>query len=236
MNDKTEILCYGDSNTFGTVARWSDDDPDRMRYGRDVRWPCVMQSLLGDKYFVTEEGLSGRTTIYDPEEGQGWNGERLLLPVLSAHRPLDLVIIMLGTNDLHLSVPLEERALGIGIGRLADIVLAHPELGRNGRSPEVLIAAPARIRRALPGGRQSVYAKFYGEYGEVLSSRFGAAYRRAADLRGCHFIDSAAFAESDGADGVHFTARAHARLGRAMAEKVKRIFEGQNGGNDLSMV
>lgn len=221
--EKYEILCYGDSNTFGTVARWSDSEEERKRYNRETRWPCVLQADLGEDCYVTEAGLPGRTSIYDSPEGWYLNGEKLLLPELLAHRPLDLVVILLGSNDLHLPDKLPEEKLGDGISRLIQIVREHPECGREGTAPDILVIAPPVIRKSSPLGRTSVYEKFFGAYGEHLSRCFAPVYRAVAEKNGCSFLSAADYAQPDEADGAHFTAQSHISLGHAVAEKVREI-------------
>ncbi len=103
-----EVLCYGDSNT------WGADPAGGGRFSRDERWPGVLQKSLGDEYHIIEEGLGGRTTVWeDPIEGHK-NGKEYLIPCLATHAPLDLVIIMLGTNDLkkRFSVSAQDVAFG----------------------------------------------------------------------------------------------------------------------------
>ena len=103
------ILCYGDSNTYGLMP----DSPDR--YPRDVRWTGILQKKLGEDYYVIEEGLSGRTTLWDDPIEEHKNGKKYLLPCLETHKPLDLVVIMLGTNDLdHMFFDVEERSGALG--------------------------------------------------------------------------------------------------------------------------
>ena len=88
------ILCYGDSNTYGLKSDLVS------RYPRNVRWTGILQEKLGSEYYVIEEGLGGRTTVWDDPVEDYKNGKKYLLPCLDSHKPLDLVIIMLGTNDL----------------------------------------------------------------------------------------------------------------------------------------
>ena len=89
-----KILCYGDSNT------WGYNPHTELRYPRAVRWTGVLQRGLGPAYHVIEEGLNGRTTVWDdPIEGYK-SGKEYLVPCLETHKPMDLVVIMLGTNDL----------------------------------------------------------------------------------------------------------------------------------------
>ena len=94
------ILCYGDSNTWGTIGLWEESTLPTDRFDRNHRWTGVLQTALGDGFEVIEEGLGGRTTIYE-KPGEAWkNGEPYLIPCLHTHRPVDLIVIMLGTNDL----------------------------------------------------------------------------------------------------------------------------------------
>ena len=173
MDGIYEIMCYGDSNTWGTVARPHKDAP-HPRYGRDVRWPCVLQKLLGDGCAVREEGLGGRTTIYTANPAMPFkNGLHMLEGCLKTHAPLDLVILMLGTNDLHQPEPLPEAEMGHGIATLVELIQAHPEYGpEEKRPPEILLIAPPFITPSAPDARTEVYGQFFGEYGERLSRRF----------------------------------------------------------------
>ena len=88
------VLCYGDSNTYGSVPGGGD------RFPRDVRWPGVLAARLGDGWHVVEEGLGGRTTVFDDPILPDRNGKTYLLPCLLSHQPIDLVVVFLGTNDL----------------------------------------------------------------------------------------------------------------------------------------
>jgi len=110
------ILCYGDSNTWGCIPI------SAARYGEDIRWPGVLAGLLGAEYRIIEEGLNGRTTVFDDPLQEGRNGKTYLLPCLLSHRPLDVVVLMLGTNDMkqRYGLPAEDIARGAGV--LAEIV------------------------------------------------------------------------------------------------------------------
>ena len=129
------ILCYGDSNT------WGYNPSTGGRYPRDVRWPGVLRRELGDDYLVIEEGLNGRTTVWDdPIEGYK-NGKEYLVPCLETHKPLDLVIILLGTNDLKVRFSVSAYDIANGAGALVQIV-QKSEIGPGGRAPQVLLLAP----------------------------------------------------------------------------------------------
>lgn len=221
---KYEIMCYGDSNTWGTVARKSLHDP-HLRHGREVRWPCILQDDLGDEYAVSEEGLGGRTTIYTANPKVPYkNGLVMYEGCALTHRPLDLIILMLGTNDLHMPEKLPADELGTGIRKLTELTKDHPDWGPDEKKvPEILLIAPPVVVPACPEGRTGVYAKFFGDYGGDLSRRFPEVYAKVAEEYGCHFLSSQEFTSPDLNDGVHLDAQSHIRLGHAVAQKVREI-------------
>jgi lysophospholipase L1-like esterase len=223
------ILCYGDSNTFGTLPLWKASSILYYRYEKRSRWINIMASLLGEDYQVIEEGQPGRTTIYDDAEEpfcRFCNGLTPFSAILMSHPPLDLVVIMLGTNDLHSVTPPTEETLGVGISRLIDVVASFPQAGWDNVAPPVLVVAPIPIKKAL--GRTEVYPKFHGAEGERLSKLFAPVYKKVAEEKGCPFLDAALYAEPCDADGVHFTQESHAAFGNAMAETVRNLFEGKH--------
>ena len=220
--DKINILCYGDSNTWGTIGRWSVDGKPSECFDAEHRWPEVMQSALGDKFHMIRQGLGGRTTIY-AEEGDEWkSGEMYLTPCLFSHRPLDLVIIMLGSNDLLVKQDMTAEELPVGISRLVDIVQSYPKVGAGNVPPKVLILAPIPIRKPHPDGRMDVYDKYRREIGLELSRQFAPVQKKVAEEKGCYFMDAGLYAEACDADGDHFTPESHVRLGLALAEYIKK--------------
>src|SRR4051794_11379248 len=138
------ILCYGDSNTWGCIPL-AGPEPGR-RYPPDVRWPGVLRRELGDGWWVVEEGLNGRTTVFDDPLEPHRNGRRLLPPALIAHHPVDLVVLMLGTNDLKHRFNQEAHDIAAGAGVLLDIVRTSAA-GPEERAPRALLVCPAPVAR-----------------------------------------------------------------------------------------
>lgn len=222
-----KILCFGDSNTWGSIPRWKDLGVPSERYDRETRWPGRLASLLGEDYEVIEEGLGGRTTIYD-FPGENWrNGLPYLEPCLRSHRPLDLVIILLGSNDLHVCLHPTEEHLGDGIRTLVQVVQSLPKCGRNVKVPPILLLSPSHIKEAVPQGRLEVYDFFNREQGTYLSQQFAPVYRQIAEELGCYFLDTALYAQPSDADGLHWMPESHLRVAEAVAEKVREIFAGE---------
>ena len=111
------IVCYGDSNTHGVHPVTRD------RFPRDIRWPGVLATDVADIAVVVEEGLNGRTTLWDDPFMDGRNGQPYLLPCLRSHEPVDLVVLMLGTNDLKTVFGRHAHEIALGAGRLAELAL-----------------------------------------------------------------------------------------------------------------
>ena len=203
------ILCYGDSNTWG----W---DPLRMdRYPADTRWPGVLQHTLGQDYQVIEEGLPGRTTVWtDPIEGH-MSGQDYLTPCLNSHRPIDLVILMLGTNDLKFRFSVSAFDIAESIGALVKII-HQSESGPNEAIPKVLLLAPP------PLGKLTDFADMFAG-GTQKSRQLSQHIQRGAELWGCAFLDTAQVIVSSEVDGVHLDPGEHRKLGKAVAEIVEKM-------------
>jgi lysophospholipase L1-like esterase len=211
------ILCYGDSNTWGFFPE-SITEAFARRHPRDVRWPGVMQHELGAAYHVIEEGQNGRTTVHDDPINLHRNGRVYLPACLESHKPIDLVILMLGTNDLKATYNLSPPEIAAGAAQLAKMILAS-EAGPRAKPPKLLLVAPPLIGQTthLP----DIHEKLAGA--QEKSARFPACYEAVAKSLGCAFLNSQEFTTPSPTDGIHLEAADHAKLGKAMAEKVRGI-------------
>jgi lysophospholipase L1-like esterase len=206
------VLCFGDSNTHGaaTVPR-----PDG-RYAPDERWPGVLRAALGPGWLVIEEGLGGRTTVSDdPVEGVERNGSRYLYPCLMSHKPLDVVAIMLGTNDLKARFGKTSWEVAAGVGALVKIV-QKAEAGPGGRVPAVLVVCPP------PFAPLTGYAEMFAG-GAEKSFALAKHYRAMAETAGVAFLDAGSVAKSSPLDGIHLDPDAHAAIGKAVAAEVRKL-------------
>lgn len=204
------ILCYGDSNT------WGSDPETRDRFPEDTRWPGVLRSALGSGYHVIEEGLPGRTTVReDPIEGEHKNGRAYLRPCLESHRPIDLVTLMLGTNDLKERFGSSASDIAQGAASLAEMVL-RSGCGPGGGAPVVLLVAPP------PVSRLTEMAQMF-EGSEEKSLEFSGHYRRFAEQHGCEFLDAGKIIVSSDVDGIHLDAGEHRKLGQAVAARIREV-------------
>ncbi len=201
------VLCYGDSNT------WGFDPQTGGRFAPNVRWPGVMARGLGEAFRVVEEGLSGRTTVRDdPIEGAHKNGRTYLRACLESHKPIDLVALMLGTNDLKGRFGASASDIAQGAASLAEEIL-RSGCGTGGGAPAVILVAPP------PLGRLTELAEMF-EGAAEKSARFAGHYRRFAGQYGCGFLDAGTVATSSDLDGIHLEAEEHRKLGEAVAASV----------------
>jgi len=203
------ILCYGDSNT------WGYDPATQDRFDRDTRWTGVLRNTLGDGYEILEEGLNGRTTVWDdPIEGYK-NGHTYLAPCLETHRPIDLVVLMLGTNDLKKRFSLSAYDIAQGAGVLVRAIQLS-QAGIAGQPPSRGLMAPPPVTKLTD------FAEMF-EGSEEKSQRFYFHYYRVAQELNCAFLDTSTIIVSSPLDGIHFEAGEHARLAQAVAQKVKEL-------------
>lgn len=213
------VLCFGDSNTHGTLPMEHMDD--RRRLGRQERWPGVVAGQLGSSFHVIEEGLPGRTTVHpDPIEGDHKEGHVGLMIALETHRPIDLVVLLLGTNDLKPRFAVTSADIAVSLEKLVSLVRSS-DCGPDFAAPDVLLISPPRI---LETG--CLADKFTG--GAAKSDALGSLVRRTAERCSCRFLDAATIISSSPVDGIHFDSAEHEQLGNAIAAEVMTWAEQQS--------
>ncbi len=199
------VLCYGDSLTWG----YSAETLGRLAY--EDRWPSVLEAGLAGKARVIAEGLNGRTTAFDDWlAGADRNGARILPTILTSHAPLDLVIIMLGANDMKPFVC--GRAIGSkqGVERLVDIVRGH-DYPFEQPAPRILLVSPPPLCATQDA---DFAAMFDGGIDE--SKKLAPCYRTVADATGSAFFDAGTVATTTPLDGVHLDAANTRAIGAAL--------------------
>lgn len=211
MTTLRTLLCFGDSNTHGTLPMRSRDDARRL--GRRERWPGVLQAALGPDWHVIEDGLPGRTIGRDdPVEGADRNALRTLPASLQAHRPLDVVVFLLGTNDLKARFGASAEQIAEGAHALIDTVLENTRPGA--ARVQVLLVCPPPIEE------HGVLADMFSG-GAAKARGLAAAMQAVAAQRGGAFLDAGAHIAVSTEEGIHLDAAAHARLGAVIAETVR---------------
>lgn len=206
------ILCFGDSNTHGTIPMPTLDGAGRFDHA--ARWPAVMGKALEQGFEVINEGHPGRTTVHDdPMEGDYRNGFRVLPALLESHKPLDLVIVKLGTNDLKNCFHVSAADIAFCLDRLIRLIRAFGA-GPNGGAPKVLVIAPPPILEV--GCLAEMFAG-----GEAKSHGLGAAIKAMTTRMDAGFFDAGTVIQVSPIDGIHYEAEAQVALGLALAEVVR---------------
>ena len=188
---KKHIVCFGDSNTHGYCADPNDTADHTDRFTEDERWTCLLQKALGEDYLVLEEGLSGRTTVFRDPLHECMSGLDVIYSTLMSHEPVDLLIIMLGTNDTKERFNASPACIGIGMERLA--MKAETVGAWRGGRPNILIVAPPHIGAGHndPAMGASCHATSMG---------VAEQYRQKCAAHGWAFLDAEGVAEFNTVD------------------------------------
>jgi len=204
------VMCFGDSNTHGTPP--IVDLAVYGRFGPGVRWPSRVGQALGCE--VIEEGLPGRTAMFDdPIMGAHMNGQAGLKMALESHGPLDVLVLMLGTNDVKARFTSTPQAVLGGIASLLDIAQHRMMQDRHGGF-RILLICPAPVVEVGP-----IKDEFWG--GAARSQALPPLYQALAAARGIDYLDAGAVIAVSPLDGVHFDEAAHAKLADAVTAKLR---------------
>lgn len=201
------ILCFGDSNTFGT-------NPSGGRWPRDQRWTGILQERLGNEFYVIEEGLGGRTAAAEDFLEGDKNGQRHLPVSLRSHRPLDLVILMLGTNDLKHRFGLLPRDIAAGAAQLGHMAETY-DYGPDYPIPRIMLISPIRIGA---GVENSPFSGFSAD-AAINSRQLAPLYQAQAEAHRWLYLDAASVAGPSRLDQLHMEADGH----RALAQAVEAV-------------
>ncbi len=215
---KKHIVCFGDSNTHGYCADPADCADGGDRFNETERWTCLLQQQLWPDYLILEEGLSGRTTVFPDALHESMSGLDSIYSCLMSHEPVDLLIIMLGTNDTKERLGANAAVIGIGLERLVMKAKTVPAW-RNGQ-PRILIIAPPHIGEGLyrrPEGEPM--GKGCPEKSRALAEKFA----QVAENQGCYFLDAEGVAEFNQIDCMHLSRKGHAQLAAKLAEMIPDI-------------
>ncbi|WP_406871825.1 SGNH/GDSL hydrolase family protein [Aminobacter sp. P9b] len=208
------VLCYGDSLT------WGYDAAGPGRHAFEDRWPSVLQAELGEGVHVIAEGLNGRTTAFDDHlAGTDRNGARTLPTILGTHAPLDLVVIMLGANDMKPWIHGNPLAAKQGMARLVSIVRGYDH-GMDYPVPNILLVSPPAVSRTDNAEFKDMFAG-----GDKASQQLAPLYAALADEAGCGFFDAGSVALTTPLDGVHLDAENTRKIGHALAPVVRVMLE-----------
>ena len=204
-----EILCYGDSNTWGMIAGTED------RYPWGVRWPSILQEMLcPEEVRILEDGLAGRTTDMDDcnSNRPGRNGLACLPALLEAHRPLDGVVLMLGTNDCKVSYSRTAAEIAAGLEQCIETILQEIEPAK------LLVIAPPLI-----GERVGEFDSDFDKRSAELSRQLYPEFKKITDSKGLMLVNAADFAQPGTGDYLHLDEAGHKAVAEGIYAVLKKI-------------
>lgn len=216
---KKHILCFGDSNTHGYTSEPDDCMDGGNRYNEQERWTCLLQQKLGEDYLVIEEGLNGRTTCFEDPLEEGLGSIPYITPCLKTHADLDLLIIMLGTNDTKARFGASAACIGQGMARLVKKAMNTECWGEKGAN--ILVVAPPPMPDGVCKG---IFADTMGDDCAEKSRQLAGYYEQQCALLGCHFADAAKFGcEFNKTDYMHLTKKDHALFAEEIYKIVSKL-------------
>jgi lysophospholipase L1-like esterase len=229
--EKIRILCFGDSNTWGCIP--VEKIIPSTRYSSDIRWTGILQKQLGDSYQIIEDGLCGRIAGVDDfsngleeplNKELNLNGRAHLLSSLKSQSPIDLIVIMLGTNDLRYDLNQTSDEIAMSMKNL--VLMVNNSVNKQTEwlaydKPKVLIVTPVPIKE----GKHALMNKFFKD-GYEKSTELGILYDKVAKDTGADFFDAATVIPVvNGVDGIHLNEKDHKVLGEALASKITDILK-----------
>ena len=215
---KKHIVCLGDSNTHGYCADPGDCADHGDRFNESERWTCLLQKALGEEYLVLEEGLSGRTTVFTEPLHESMDALSVVYSILMSHEPVDLLIIMLGTNDTKERLSASPHCIALGLNRLLDKVKSVPCWG--GHAPRILVVCPPHIGDEM---FRTEVGTTMGECCAAKSRELSKYYEPVAAAQGCAYLDAEGIAEFNKVDYMHLTRKGHSQLAAKLSEIVPTL-------------
>ena len=201
---RRSVLCFGDSNTYGHIPGTFS------RYDYDTRWPGRLQKILGPGYYVIEEGLNGRTTIYHDANVSGRRAIDYITPCVRTHRPLDFAVVMLGTNDCKSCYGATADEIAKGVSQVVRVIRRETAPYKT----KILIVSPVLLGDEIWRPENDPQ---FDRKSLAVSKELAANYRLVAEAAGCLFLDAATAARASATDLVHLDAGGHDAIARSVA-------------------
>ena len=212
------ILCFGDSNTYGYIPGGNG-----RRYGPDVRWTGLLSAWLKPECLIIEEGLPGRTTVFEDPILPGRKGSDYFYPCLWSHAPLDMLLLMLGTNDCKMRFGASAKNIASGMETLVRMAISTPVWAA---TPKVLLISPPPM---TPKCFDETSGEESGSICSEKSCQLAPLYEKAAERLGCAFLDAGVKVQVSGIDGTHMDEIAHFTMATAVMSRIRQLFQPEKG-------
>ena len=200
------VLCFGDSNTYGYKPDGSG------RFDENTRWTGLIKKSLSDNYNIYEEGLCGRTSIFDDERRAGRKGLDLIGVAVETHNPVDILVVMLGTNDCKTAYKADAVRIAEGVESVIEKAESFAQ-----KKLKVLLVSP--IHLGLNVGEEG-YDTEFDKKSEYVSRNLALEYKKVEDRHGYEFLDASKVARPSTIDREHLDENGHKALASAIQEKI----------------
>lgn len=210
MKQPISIMCYGDSNTYGY------NPENGMRYPSKVRWTGILQKKLGSKYQIIEEGCNGRTAFAVPEDEPWKFGGHGLEVCLNTHKPIDIFVVMLGSNDLKTHFDASPDDIASGVKSIIERAKEFLTI-KQGYAPKTVVFSPAVLGDGFGPDDE------FDQASKEKSEGFAVAFAKIAVETGSFFMNAAQYIESSKIDSLHLDPKAHAKLAEASENFIKSV-------------
>lgn len=204
------ILCFGDSNTYGLKPDGSG------RYALSERYPGILNALLGSGYHIIEEGCPGRTTVYEDLYRPGKKGIDYIIPCIESHKPLDYIVIMLGTNDSKHAYSSTAREIAAGLKKIVDLIKIYLT-----PLPQILIVSPILLGQDV---NKPEFDEEFNETSIAVIRDLAQEYKKVALEEELDFLDASSSAAPSPVDQVHLDETGHKYLAAAIADRISAYF------------
>ena len=204
-----QILCFGDSNTFGLIPGTGN------RYDWNIRWTGILDKNLREKgYRIIEEGLCGRTTVFDDSFREGRKGADILPTLLESHNPIDIVILMLGTNDCKTIYNATAETIGKGIQRLLQ------QIKQKSPQAKIILVSPIYLGHGV--GEKGFDSEFDDSSVET-SENLHKVYNRIADENEIYYLKASGYANPSPQDREHLDENGHRKLAEGLLDLLEGV-------------
>ncbi len=204
------ILCYGDSNTFGLEAETLE------RYSETQRWSGILSSLLKNEYNVIEDGLCDRNAFLKNEKGSEYCAQENLSPCLNNYSNINIIILALGTNDLQFAYNFDEKVLKTGLLNLINIIKNY------NTNTKIIIIPPVKLNNDVISG---YFDYQFNEISVMRSDKTFYLYKEMAQQNNCYYFDFNEIAEPSSKDGLHYDPNSHKLIAENLAKYINLEFQ-----------
>ena len=205
-----KLLCFGDSNTYG--FRYYD----RGRFDESIRWTGLLTEWLKPYGIeVIESGLNSRTTVFDYAEKHGKNGNKALPLILEENSPVDIVIVMLGTNDCKTEFHADSDMIANGIETIVNQIKLADE------NTKIILVCPPFIDKCVT---ERGFSQSFDENSVYKSIEIKDKFKQCALKNNCVFVNASDFADTKSTDGIHLNEKGHYALAKALFECIEKNF------------